>query len=145
MKIFLILISRLLFGFGLAMSGMLNPLKVRAFLDISGEWDPSLGFVMVGGILVTIAGYWFVFNREKPIYGIQFSLPEKKKLDMRLITGSAIFGVGWGIGGLCPGPSISILPIYFFPAIVFTLSMMLGLFIGLKLSNFRTSDELKDV
>ena len=145
MKIFLILISGLLFGFGLAMSGMLNPLKVRAFLDISGEWDPSLGFVMVGGILVTIAGYWFVFNREKPIYGIQFSLPEKKKLDMRLITGSAIFGVGWGIGGLCPGPSISILSIYFFPAIVFTLSMMLGLFIGLKLSNFRTSDELKDV
>ena len=99
---------------------------------------------MVGGILVTIAGYWFVFNREKPIYGNQFSLPEKKNLDMSLITGSAIFGVGWGIGGLCPGPSISILPIYFFPAIVFTLSMMLGLFIGLKLSNFRTSDELKD-
>ncbi len=131
MKILFILISGILFGFGLAMSGMLNPQKVRAFLDISGEWYASLAFVMVGGILVTIAGYSFVFNREKPIFSNQFSLQERKELDIRLISGSVIFGVGWGIGGLCPGPSIAILSNQFFPTIIFTVSMIKGIVLGL--------------
>ena len=130
MKILFTLISGVLFGFGLAMSGMLNPSKVRAFLDISGEWDPSLAFVMAGGIFVTIVGYWFVFKKEKPIFSNQFSLPERKELDIRLIIGSMIFGVGWGIGGLCPGPSIAILSNHFFPAIIFTVSMIVGIIVG---------------
>ena len=134
MKILFTLISGLLFGFGLAMSGMLNPSKVRAFLDISREWDPSLAFVMAGGIFVTIVGYWFVFKKEKPIFSNQFSLPERKELDIRLIIGSMIFGVGWGIGGLCPGPSIAILSNQFFPAIIFTVSMIIGVIAGSILS-----------
>jgi len=132
MRLIFIVFSGILFGFGLAMSGMLNPFKVQAFLNVFGAWDPSLAFVMVGGILVTIAGYWFVFNRGKPLYGNEFNLPERKKLDIRLISGSAIFGIGWGIGGLCPGPSVAILSSYFFPSIIFTISMMIGIFIGSK-------------
>ena len=128
-------LSGLIFGFGLTLSGMLNPYKVHSFLDISRNWDPSLAFVMIGGILITVFGYRLTFKRPKPIHEENFYLPIYKNIDFKLIGGSAIFGIGWGIGGLCPGPSIAILSSNFFPSIIFTISMLLGLFLGKKLIN----------
>jgi len=128
-------LSGLIFGFGLTLSGMLNPYKVHAFLDISRNWDPSLAFVMIGGILITIFGFRLTFKRPKPIHEENFYLPIYKNIDFKLIGGSAIFGIGWGIGGLCPGPSIAILSSNFFPSIIFTISMLIGLFLGKKLIN----------
>ena len=127
MKFLFIFVSGLFFGFGLAMSGMLNPSKVRAFLDLSGQWDPSLAFVMMGGIFVTAFGFWLVHKKENPLFSDNFNLPISRSIDMKLIGGSAMFGVGWGIGGLCPGPSIAILSSNFFPAITFTVSMIIGI------------------
>ena len=128
-------LSGLIFGFGLTLSGMLNPYKVHSFLDISRNWDPSLAFVMIGGILITVFGYRLAFKMPKPIYEDNFYLPIYKSIDFKLIGGSILFGIGWGIGGLCPGPSIAILSSHFFPSIIFTISMLLGLFLGKKLIN----------
>ena len=128
-------LSGLIFGFGLTLSGMLNPYKVYSFLDISRNWDPSLAFVMIGGILITIFGFRLTFKRPKPIHEENFYLPIYKNIDFKLIGGSAIFGIGWGIGGLCPGPSIAILSSNFFPSFIFTISMLIGLFLGKKLIN----------
>ena len=128
-------LSGLIFGFGLTLSGMLNPYKVHSFLDISRNWDPSLAFVMIGGILITVFGYRVTFKRSKPIFEEKFYLPIYKKVDLKLIGGSTFFGIGWGIGGLCPGPSIAILSSNFFPSIIFTISMLFGLFLGKKLIN----------
>ena len=128
-------LSGLIFGFGLTLSGMLNPYKVYSFLDISRNWDPSLAFVMIGGILITVFGYRLTFKRPKPIFEEKFYLPIYKSIDLKLIGGSTLFGIGWGIGGLCPGPSIAILSSNFFPSIIFTISMLLGLFLGKKLIN----------
>ena len=130
MKNFAVGIAGILFGFGLTLSGMLNPSKVQSFLDIFGRWDPSLAFVMVGGIIVTLIGYNLVFKMEKPIFSEEFDIPTLNHLDLKLIGGSALFGVGWGIGGLCPGPSIAILSTNFYPAIIFTVSMCVGLYLG---------------
>jgi len=130
MKNFAIGIAGILFGFGLTLSGMLNPSKVQSFLDIFGIWDPSLAFVMVGGIIVALIGYNLVFKMEKPIFSEEFDIPTLNYLDLKLIGGSALFGVGWGIGGLCPGPSIAILSTNFYPAIIFTFSMCIGLYLG---------------
>ena len=128
-------LSGLIFGFGLTLSGMLNPYKVYSFLDISRNWDPSLAFVMIGGILITIFGFSLTLKRPKPIHEENFYLPIYKNIDFKLIGGSAIFGIGWGVGGLCPGPSIAILSSNFFPSIIFTISMLIGLFLGKKLIN----------
>ena len=135
MRYFITCLSGLVFGFGLTLSGMLNPYKVHSFLDITRNWDPSLAFVMIGGILITVFGYRATFKRSKPIFEEKFYLPIYKKVDLKLIGGSTIFGIGWGIGGLCPGPSIAILSSNFFPSIIFTISMLFGLFLGKKLIN----------
>ena len=135
MKYLFTCLSGLIFGFGLTLSGMLNPYKVYSFLDISRNWDPSLAFVMIGGILITIFGFRLTFKRPKPLHEENFYLPIYKNIDFKLIGGSAIFGIGWGIGGLCPGPSIAILSSNFFPSIIFTISMLIGLFLGKKLIN----------
>ena len=130
MKNFAVGIAGILFGFGLTLSGMLNPSKVQSFLNIFGIWDPSLAFVMVGGIIVALIGYNLVFKIEKPIFSEEFDIPTLNHIDLKLIGGSALFGVGWGIGGLCPGPSIAILSTNFYPAIIFTVSMCVGLYLG---------------
>ena len=135
MRYFITCLSGLVFGFGLTLSGMLNPYKVHSFLDITRDWDPSLAFVMIGGILITLFGYRVTFKRPKPIFEEKFYLPIYKKVDLKLIGGSTFFGIGWGIGGLCPGPSIAILSSNFFPSIIFTISMLFGLFLGKKLIN----------
>ena len=97
----------LLFGIGLVVSGMSDPAKVLNFLDPAGTWDPSLAFVMGGAVVTAFVGYRLVFKRQKPLAADAFQLPAKKEIDRPLLLGSAIFGVGWGLGGFCPGPALT--------------------------------------
>jgi len=116
-----------LFGFGLLLSGMANPAKVQNFLDLFGTWDPSLAFVMGGAIAVTMPGFWLVIRRNKPFFNNVFHLPSRTDLDARLITGSAIFGVGWGLGGFCPGPAMTALPLAAEGTLIFVATMLTGM------------------
>lgn len=93
----------LVFGVGISISGMADPAKVLNFFDLAGTWDPSLAFVMGGGLLVTFIGYRLVLRQPAPVLEQSFVLPKSKRLDLRLLGGSAVFGVGWGIAGFCPG------------------------------------------
>ncbi|WP_347824097.1 YeeE/YedE family protein [uncultured Planktomarina sp.] len=127
MKNLLTLISGLLFGFGLLLSGMADPAKVQNFLDLFGTWDPSLAFVMGGAIAVTMPGFWLVIRRNKPFFNNVFHLPSRTDLDARLITGSAIFGVGWGLGGFCPGPAMTALPLAAEGTLIFVATMLTGM------------------
>jgi uncharacterized membrane protein YedE/YeeE len=97
----------LIFGLGLAISGMMNPAKVIGFLDVAGDWDPTLVFVMGGALLATMPAYRVILARSRPVLANGFSLPTKKSLDAPLIWGSALFGVGWGLVGFCPGPAVA--------------------------------------
>jgi len=97
-----------LFGAGLVVSQMTNPAKIIAFLDIFGAWDPSLAFVMAGAILVTFFGYRYVLGKSRPLFDQAFHLPDLKTIDGKLVGGAALFGMGWGLSGLCPGPAISL-------------------------------------
>jgi uncharacterized membrane protein YedE/YeeE len=97
----------LLFGAGLALSGMVNPAKVLNFFDVFGSWDPSLVFVMAGALVVTFVGYRLAWLRSAPYLAPSFSVPATTAIDLRLILGSALFGLGWGLSGLCPGPAIA--------------------------------------
>ena len=101
------LLAGLLFGAGLTVSGMINPAKIISFLDVSGAWDPSLLLVMGAALAVSFIGYRITLARARPILEEKFQLPSATKIDRPLIIGAALFGVGWGLGGLCPGPAIS--------------------------------------
>ena len=127
MKNLLTLISGLLFGFGLLLSGMADPAKVQNFLDLFGTWDPSLAFVMGGAIAVNMPGFWLVIRRNKPFFNDVFHLPSRTDLDARLITGAAIFGVGWGLGGFCPGPAMTALPLAAEGTLIFVATMLTGM------------------
>ena len=124
------LFSGLVFGVGLALAGMLNPSKVTGFLDIFGLWDPSLAFVMAGGIAVNAMGYFLFVRGGKPLFASSFKLPETVHIDRPLLMGSALFGVGWGLAGLCPGPVVSSLLLNPFDMIIFVLIMCAGLKAG---------------
>lgn len=117
----------LLFGLGLAISGLLNPAKVKAFLDITGAWDPSLIFVLGAGVVVAFIGYRIAFAINKPLFDDHLHLPTKTRIDRPLIIGSAIFGVGWGLAGFCPGPAIASLSLGLAPAIIFAVAMFVGM------------------
>ena len=101
------LLSGLVFGIGLTVAEMTNPEKVRSFLDILGNWDPSLAFVMGGALVLTFLGYKVVTKREKPLFETCFHIPQSKHIDKRLVMGAVFFGVGWGLVGLCPGPALA--------------------------------------
>ena len=130
LSIFVSLIVGCIFGLGLAFGGMLDPSKVVGFLDIFGAWDPSLAFVMMGGIMVNAAGYHILIRGKKPIFTEKFHLPDNIFIDRRLIVGSAIFGVGWGLAGLCPGPVVGSLFLNPNSIVPFLLIMLVGLKIG---------------
>ena len=123
---FATLLSGVLFGAGLTVGGMTDPARVRGFLDLFGAWDPTLAFVMGGAVLV-MAVAWFIQGRmSAPSHGEEFSLPGTRLIDGRLVGGSALFGIGWGLAGLCPGPAIASLATSIVPALVFVGAMTLG-------------------
>ena len=120
----------LIFGVGLVVSGMSNPAKVLNFLDITGTWDPSLAFVMGGAVLVTFIGYRLVLNRSAPVMSEVFHLPTKKDVDGQLLTGASIFGIGWGLGGFCPGPAFTAVPLMSTGIIAFFPALLIGMWAG---------------
>ncbi len=121
------LIAGLLFGAGLVISGMVNPMKVVNFLDLSGNWDPTLIFVMAGGLLVTFIGYRIVFARSQPVFAPNFVLPQTSGIDGRLIGGAVMFGMGWGLTGYCPGPAVASLVFGQWPSVLFVIAMAAGI------------------
>ncbi|MCC7460098.1 MAG: YeeE/YedE family protein [Proteobacteria bacterium] len=125
-----IFLSGLLFSMGLFISGMTNPEKVLSFLDITGNWDPTLAFVMVGAIVPTFILYRVVFRRSSPVFGSSFDLPTKRELDHRLILGAIVFGIGWGMSGVCPGPGIANVFAGNWGFLLFVGAMLLGMRIG---------------
>ena len=127
LRILTALAAGLLFGLGLAISGLLNPAKVKAFLDITGAWDPSLIFVLGAGVVVAFIGYRLAFAFKKPLLDDRLHLPTKTRIDRPLIVGSAIFGVGWGLVGFCPGPAIASLSLGLAPAVIFAIAMLVGM------------------
>lgn len=127
LRILTALAAGVLFGLGLAISGLLNPAKAKAFLDITGAWDPSLIFVLGAGVVVAFVGYRIAFAINKPLFDDQLHLPTKTRIDRPLILGSAIFGVGWGLAGFCPGPEIAFLSLGLVPAVIFVVAMFIGM------------------
>jgi uncharacterized membrane protein YedE/YeeE len=125
MSLLVNLIAGLLFGFGLLLSGMANPAKVLNFLDIAGHWDPSLLFVMGGAVLVTAIGYRLAFRRLRPVLDESFRLPAGL-IDGQLIFGAAVFGLGWGLVGLCPGPALVSIVLASPAIFVFVPAMLIG-------------------
>ena len=125
-RIIVALLAGTLFGIGLALAGMVDPVRVRGFLDVGGQWDPTLAFVL-GGALVPVALAWRVrWRMERPLVAERFDLPKPGRIDARLISGAALFGVGWGVGGLCPGPAIADLALRPLEAGVFVTAMLCG-------------------
>lgn len=133
MLIVLNLVAGLIFGAGLILSGMVNPAKVLNFLDVTGSWDASLAFVMIGAIAVTSAGYALARRRSGPLFSDRFRWPTAQDVDTRLILGSAIFGIGWGLVGLCPGPALASLLLGSQAVLVFVASLLVGVFIAARL------------
>lgn len=121
------LVSGTLFGAGLALGGMTDPARVRGFLDIFGDWDPTLGFVMGGAVIVMAVAWRLVPRMAVPLVADHFHLPTKSDLTPRLVGGAALFGVGWGIAGLCPGPGIAALVIEPAAAAIFVAAMLAGM------------------
>lgn len=121
----------LLFGSGLVVAGMSDPAKVLNFLDLaaisSGTWDPSLAFVMAAGVIVTYFGYRVVLKRKAPLFDTTFHVPTARNIDGRIIVGPAIFGVGWGLVGLCPGPAFTALGTGSGHALLFMIAMLAGM------------------
>jgi len=126
----LIFLAGLLFSSGLIVSGMINPEKVLGFLDILGNWDPSLAFVMAGAVLVNIIGYRLARQRTAPLFETAFSVPATSQIDRPLIVGAVLFGLGWGLAGFCPGPAIAALPTAPGQTLVFVAAMLVGMVFG---------------
>ena len=122
-------VSGMIFAVGLGISGMTRPVKVIGFLDFSGDWDASLAFVMLGAIAVYFVAYRWSRNLESPLLAPDFSLPTRRDLDGKLILGAAVFGVGWGLGGFCPGPALTSLASGALPVLVFVIAMALGMYL----------------
>jgi uncharacterized membrane protein YedE/YeeE len=127
MKLLSVLVAGLIFGLGLAISGMMNPAKVIGFLDLAGHWDPTLAFVMGGGLLVNLPAYWLTRRTSQPLFEPRFHLPTRRDVDWRLLLGAAAFGIGWGIGGFCPGPAIASLSHGGIPILVFCAALIVGM------------------
>ncbi|MFZ6773418.1 DUF6691 family protein [Undibacterium sp. SXout7W] len=126
MPLLVSLLSGLIFGLGLGLSGMTHAQKVLDFLDLAGNWDPSLLFVLGGAVSVTVVAFHFVLKRDKPVFATGFDLPLRKHLDAPLLIGAAVFGIGWGISGYCPGPAIALLAAPNQEAWIFIPAMLAG-------------------
>ena len=122
----------IIFGIGLVISQMINPAKVLGFLNLFGEWDPSLAFVMIGALIIYSPLFHLFKNKEKPIFSSRFSISNKKEIDKELIFGSILFGAGWGLVGLCPGPAITSIALLNVSSAIFVVSMFIGFYIASK-------------
>lgn len=137
MKQIFALLSGFVFGLGLIISGMANPAKVLNFLDVFGTWDPSLAFVMGGAIAVTAPGFALLFRkRQTPYFESTFHMPSRNDLEPKLLTGAVIFGVGWGLGGFCPGPALTALPVAATGTLIFVPFMVVGMWIARHAPDF---------
>ena len=135
------LLAGLLFGAGLLISGMTDTAKVQGWLDILGKWDPTLAFVMGGAIIPMIIG-WVITTKKKPVFDISFSMPSKKAIEKKLLVGSVLFGMGWALAGLCPGPAIAALGFGGTGIILFFVSMVIGMLLSkpLRLGSVSSAD-----
>jgi uncharacterized membrane protein YedE/YeeE len=116
----------LVMGLGLSISRMINPAKVLGFFDVAGHWDPTLAIVMGSALAVNAVGYWLVTKRPHPLFAAVFSIPTRKEIDGRLLGGAALFGVGWGMVGLCPGPAITSTVFGYWQIWLFVAAMIVG-------------------
>ena len=131
------LICGIIFGIGLVISEMINPSKVLGFLNFFGDWDPSLAFVMLGALIISSPFFHLFKNNKKPIFTESFSYSNNKEINKNLIIGSSLFGAGWGLIGLCPGPAIASLALFNINSAVFVIAMFVGFYL-VKLSDLRT-------
>lgn len=132
------LCAGLLFGLGMAISGMVDPHKVIGFLDVAGNWDPSLAFVMGGALLVFVPAYQVLIKpRRKPVAAETFSISINKHIDRKLVSGAALFGLGWGLAGICPGPVVSSLGANNGQAWLFLLAMLTGMWVAEKVQKLK--------
>jgi len=130
MSTFVAILSGLLFGVGLGLAGMLQPIKVAGFLDFfSGNWDPTLAFVMGGAVVVYAIAHRLITKRSAPLFDLRFHLPTRSDIDPRLLGGAALFGLGWGIGGYCPGPGLASMATFTAPVLVFVGTMLVGMLV----------------
>lgn len=125
-KILSAFIVGIIFGIGLTLAQMINPAKVLSFLDLAGAWDPSLAFVMAGGAGIAAIFYPIILRRPRPLLAEKFQVPARTDIDARLMLGASLFGIGWGLAGLCPGPAIAVLALGRSEAVIFVLAMVTG-------------------
>ena len=123
------LLAGIIFGTGLVISEMINPEKVLSFLDVFGNWDPSLAFVMIGALIISSPLFHLIKNNKKPLLADSFNYSKNREINNRLIVGSALFGAGWGLGGLCPGPAISSISLLNINSIIFVFAMFIGFYL----------------
>ena len=128
------LASGIVFGLGMAISGMTNTERVQGFLDLAGAWDPTLAFVMAGGMVVTFIGYQFILKRPAPLFADAFHLPTKTDIDKPLLIGAVLFGAGWGLVGYCPGPAIAGISYGYLATLIFVPTMIIGMLLAKPLS-----------
>ena len=124
----------IIFGIGLVIYQMINPAKVLGFLNLFGEWDPSLAFVMIGALIVSSPLFHLFKNKEKPIFSSSFSISKKKEIEKELIFGSILFGAGWGLVGVCPGPAITSIALLNVSSAIFVVSMFIGFYLASKVN-----------
>ncbi|MFG6177132.1 DUF6691 family protein [Halomonas sp. THAF12] len=127
-------VAGLLFGLGLAVSGMTDPARVLGFLDLAGAWDPTLMFVLGGAVVTNFVGYRLALRRPNPLFAVAFQLPTRRDLDARLVGGSAMFGIGWGLSGYCPGPAFASVSGISLPLAAMLAAMVVGWFIARRVS-----------
>lgn len=127
MKNLISALAGIVFGFGLALAQMTDPAKVIGFLDVTGQWDPTLALVLGGAVLVTLVSFRFILLRAQPVFDTRFHLPTRRDIDVRLISGAAIFGIGWGVAGLCPGPGVAAIAQGAWQPLVFLAGLALGM------------------
>ena len=135
--LFSALLSGLIFGMGLMVSGMTDPAKVLAFLDLAGAWDPSLALVMIGAIAVARVGFALAARRQNTLINTPLYLPERQEVDRRLFLGSALFGTGWGLAGFCPGPAVVATGMGYGPAVVVVIAILAGMWVADRLTEIQ--------
>lgn len=142
MKLFFALLTGLIFGAGIAVSGMMDPAKVLNFFDVVDSWDPSLAFVMGGALIITFTGYRLTWMRDEPLFERTFQVPNSVIVDAKLVAGSALFGVGWGIAGFCPGAAIPALGTGRWEVALFLVAVVGGFYLHRVLSSaFNTNSK----